>query len=100
MKNLNPVVSTCRHCQHYISEGRRGGHCQQLNAPVQGCWTSCSLAISPFAPSWEATQGITLWPQQQGGLEEEFVAVCLDTDVTIAVSPETLNFLETLTTSS
>lgn len=49
----NASVSACRYCQFYRAEGRRGGHCHQLGVPVQGCWTSCSLALPPFAPLWK-----------------------------------------------
>lgn len=52
--NMNTCsVSTCRSCRYYTPEGRRGGQCQQLSAPVCGSWKSCSLAFPPFAPSWE-----------------------------------------------
>jgi hypothetical protein len=43
------AVSACRHCQFYKPEGRRGGHCQQLDVPVQGQWQACSLSLPPFA---------------------------------------------------
>jgi hypothetical protein len=52
MPALN-VVSTCRHCRYYQLEGRRGGHCQELNAFVEGGWKACQLATSPFTPSWK-----------------------------------------------
>ena len=58
MSNFEPVVSVCRHCQSYRLEGRRGGHCGQLGSLVQGAWKACSLAIPPFAPSWESQEGI------------------------------------------
>lgn len=60
MSDLNLAVTSCRHCQHYQGEGRRGGHCQQLGAQVQGAWKSCSLAIPPFSPSWETPQPLVL----------------------------------------
>ena len=47
------LTSACRHCRHYTPEGRRGGNCQQLSVPVQSHWKACSLAVSPFRPSWE-----------------------------------------------
>ena len=53
MKNSNCPTQTCRHCRFYTPEGRRGGHCQQLNVEVQGGWTACSLAIPPFESAWE-----------------------------------------------
>ncbi|MBW4631497.1 MAG: hypothetical protein KME30_06230 [Iphinoe sp. HA4291-MV1] len=53
MKQIKSLTSACRYCRYYKPEGRRGGICQQLGAPVQGNWKACSLAIPPFAPSWE-----------------------------------------------
>ncbi|MDX2216646.1 MAG: hypothetical protein SFY66_25505 [Oculatellaceae cyanobacterium bins.114] len=64
MNTPNLGVSVCRHCQYYRAEGRRGGYCQQLCAEVQGAWKSCSLAIPPFAPNWEALPGIIAWRNQ------------------------------------
>ena len=58
MSNFKPVVSVCRHCQNYSLEGRRGGYCNQFDGLVQGSWKACSLAIPPFAPSWESRLGI------------------------------------------
>ena len=58
MRDFEPVVSVCRHCQNYTLEGRRGGHCNQLGSLVKGSWKACSLAIPPFAPSWESQSGI------------------------------------------
>lgn len=45
--------SSCRLCQFYRSQGRNGGHCQKLGVSVSSHWASCSLALPPFAPSWE-----------------------------------------------
>ncbi len=53
MKPIKFLTSACRYCRHYQPEGRRGGMCQQLGAPVQASWKACSLALPPFAPSWE-----------------------------------------------
>jgi hypothetical protein len=58
MKNASCSTQTCRHCRFYTPEGRRGGHCQQLNVEVQGGWTACSLAIPPFESAWENLEGI------------------------------------------
>jgi hypothetical protein len=30
--------------------------CQQLGARVQAGWKACSLALPPFAPSWETLE--------------------------------------------
>lgn len=55
---LNPVTSACKSCRFYTPEGRRGGNCQQLGVPVRGGWKACSLALPPFAPSWESLEEI------------------------------------------
>jgi hypothetical protein len=56
MKPINSLTSACRYCRHYKPEGRRGGMCQQLGAHVQAAWKACSLALPPFAPSWETLE--------------------------------------------
>ncbi len=53
MKRSDPLASACRHCRHYVHEGRRGGNCGQLNVLVQGSWKACSLALPAFAPNWQ-----------------------------------------------
>ena len=30
--------------------------CQQFGSPVQAGWKACSLALPPFAPSWETLE--------------------------------------------
>jgi len=60
MKTPNVLTSACRSCRYFQPEGRRGGLCQQLGAPVRGSWKACSLALPPFAPSWERLEGIML----------------------------------------
>ncbi|HBB32182.1 MAG TPA: hypothetical protein DDZ80_17705 [Cyanobacteria bacterium UBA8803] len=47
------LPSVCRCCQFYKFQGHSGGYCQQLGVPVRSAWRSCSLALPPFAPSWE-----------------------------------------------
>jgi hypothetical protein len=56
MKPIKFLTSSCRYCRHYQPEGRRGGMCQQLGASVQAGWKACSLALPPFAPSWETLE--------------------------------------------
>ncbi|MDB9372438.1 hypothetical protein [Nodularia sphaerocarpa] len=56
MKPIKILTSACRYCRHYQPEGRRGGMCQQLGSPVQAGWKACSLALPPFAPSWETLE--------------------------------------------
>jgi hypothetical protein len=70
-----PLTSACRHCRHYMPEGRRGGLCQQLSVPVQGQWKACSLAVSPFGSSLENIEEIPLWQEQVATLPEPAVAV-------------------------
>jgi hypothetical protein len=53
MKNANFPISACRYCRYYQPEGRRGGCCQMLGAPVQGSWKACELSLPAFAPSWD-----------------------------------------------
>jgi hypothetical protein len=56
MKPITHLASACRYCRHYQPEGRRGGNCQKLGAPVQGTWKACNLALPAFAPSWETLE--------------------------------------------
>ncbi|MBW4626411.1 MAG: hypothetical protein KME49_13140 [Brasilonema octagenarum HA4186-MV1] len=58
MKQIKSLTSACKHCRYYDIEGRRGGFCQQLGAPVRGSWKACSLAIPAFAPSWENLEDV------------------------------------------
>lgn len=60
MKTINPLTSACRHCRYYQPEGRRGGMCQRLGAPVQSTWEACALAIPAFATTWEDMEGIKI----------------------------------------
>ena len=46
------LISSCRHCRHYTPEGRRGGHCGQLDALVHGDWKACPFAVSAFPAHW------------------------------------------------
>lgn len=65
MESINPLTSACRYCRHYQPEGRRGGMCQQLNAPVQAGWKACSLAVPAFAPAWECLEDAWSLPVAQ-----------------------------------
>ncbi len=58
MKAIKFLASSCRYCRYYRPEGRRGGACKQLGAPVKGNWKSCSLSLPPFAPSWERLEDV------------------------------------------
>lgn len=69
MKSANAPSLACRHCKFYLPEGRRGGNCKKLSAPVQSNWKACTLALPPFAPSWENIDNMMLWPQHAIQLE-------------------------------
>lgn len=61
MKCSDSPVSACRHCRHYVPEGRRGGACGQLNdVLVQGSWKACSLALPVFIANWQFERIMTL----------------------------------------
>ncbi|MEC4811866.1 MAG: hypothetical protein SAK29_01070 [Scytonema sp. PMC 1069.18] len=62
MKHMKSLTSACRYCRYYQPEGRRGGVCHQLGAPVRGHWKACSFALPPFAPSWESLEGVWSLP--------------------------------------
>jgi hypothetical protein len=74
MQRLNFMISSCRHCQFYQLEGRRGGQCQQLGVPVQAAWKACQLAIPPFAPSWEGLDGVAGWQKETVGVQGSLTA--------------------------
>jgi hypothetical protein len=62
-------ISSCRHCQNYTHEGRRGGSCKALNVVVQGSWQACHLAISTFQ-AIEPIEELVCWiPRLQQPLE-------------------------------
>jgi hypothetical protein len=65
MKPIKFLTSACKYCRHYQPEGRRGGVCQQLGAPVLGSWKACSLALPAFAPSWESLEDAWSLPEAQ-----------------------------------
>lgn len=50
--------SRCRGCKFYQFQGSRGGHCHKLGVLVHGHWRACSLALSPFAITWEVDEEI------------------------------------------
>ena len=56
MDSSHNLASTCRCCQYYTPEGRRGGQCSQLHVSVKGSWSGCQLAIPTFAMAWEVDQ--------------------------------------------
>jgi hypothetical protein len=60
MKSSDFLTSACRLCRYYSPEGRRGGHCSQLNVSVQGSWNACTLAMPVFEPKW-TFQRIPVW---------------------------------------
>lgn len=74
MKSPTSPKLSCRHCRYYTPEGRRGGHCQQLNVAVQSAWKACTLAVPPFAPAWENLEGIIAWQQTTLAAMQQHVA--------------------------
>ncbi len=89
MKSLAGNISSCRHCSFYRSEGRRGGSCQRLGVPVQGSWSVCPLAASPFRPSLKNLSAVVKWQGFDMKAEINSVSLPLESDLTIA--PEKLN---------
>jgi hypothetical protein len=57
MKLIKSLTSTCRCCRYYQPQGRRGGMCEKLSAPVQGVWKACPFALAAFVTSWETLEG-------------------------------------------
>lgn len=74
MKTFKCSTSACQFCRYYQIEGRRGGTCQQLGVPVKANWKACSLALPPFAPSWENFEKI--WLDDQHLLREDLAVNC------------------------
>ena len=56
MKPITPLTSTCRYCRYYQPEGRRGGQCHKLSAPVEALWKACPLALPAFSTYWETLE--------------------------------------------
>lgn len=63
MKSNDAFTSNCRHCRFYSPEGRRGGHCNQLNVAVRSSWKACSLATPIFEQDWEFP-GLPVWHRE------------------------------------
>ncbi len=76
MKTVNFLVSACRYCRYYKSEGRRGGTCQLLDVSVHGGWKACHLAIPAFAPSWENLEDMMNLPDAMPAVAEARFQVC------------------------
>ncbi|MEI2583385.1 hypothetical protein [Scytonema sp. PRP1] len=86
MKQMKSLTSACKYCRYYKLEGRRGGFCQQLGAPVLGNWKACSLALPPFAPSWENLEDVWALPNAKpvlaSGLNKAALAPVQETATT------------------
>ncbi|KAB8335087.1 hypothetical protein SD80_001620 [Scytonema tolypothrichoides VB-61278] len=85
MKQMKSLTSACRYCRYYNLEGRRGGFCQQLGAPVRGNWKACSLALPPFAPSWENLEDVWSLPDATSVLTADLNKPALDPVEEIAI---------------
>ncbi|MBF2036950.1 MAG: hypothetical protein IGR92_16110 [Leptolyngbyaceae cyanobacterium T60_A2020_046] len=57
-------VSCCQRCRYYTPEGRRGGQCSQLDVPVQGKWTACSLATPFFLEPLRPLEALPVWSEE------------------------------------
>lgn len=86
MRSADPSISSCKRCQFYQSEGRRGGQCGQLNVPVQGAWKACCLAVLPFSlprkQDWENLENLMAL---QTPLEQN---VLLEAEKVVAEEPQ------------
>jgi hypothetical protein len=76
MKMPNVLTSACRYCRYFQPEGRRGGLCHQLGAPVRGDWKACALALPPFAPSWETLEEMVILSEGEQRLLNSKVSNC------------------------
>ncbi len=94
MKSLADNISSCRYCSFYRLEGRRGGSCQRLGVPVQGSWSVCPLAVSPFKPSLKNISGLVNW--QEFDMKAEINAVAIPLEAELTAASEKLN-LENVT---
>lgn len=81
MKSLEPSISFCRHCRYYLSEGRRGGHCQKLNVSVKSQWNACSVSAPPFLPPWNGLGDIMIWQQKALEVQEAVEANAFHEDL-------------------
>ncbi|MBD2437294.1 hypothetical protein [Nostoc sp. FACHB-110] len=93
MKPINFLTSACRYCRHYKPEGRRGGMCQQLGAPVQATWKACSLALPPFAPSWETLEDSWSLPDATPVLGTSHSLVSGTENIAVLPVEETVNLI-------
>lgn len=89
MKSLTGNISSCRHCSFYRSEGRRGGSCQKLGVPVQGSWSVCPLAMSPFEPKLKDLPEMVNW--QGFSLKAEIASLGLPLESELTIASEKLN---------
>ncbi len=90
MKTTNLLVSACRYCRYYKSEGRRGGTCQLLDASVHGGWKACALAIPAFAPSWENLEDMMNLPDAMPAVIGSHPLVCnLESNTVISSTSNT-----------
>ena len=100
MKTLLSSKSVCRRCRYYEPEGRRGGHCQQLNVAVQGDWTACVLAIPPFSPAWESFEDIMVWQQKTLVAMEASAELAMTDALSEVAMADTASVYETTALSS
>jgi hypothetical protein len=98
MKNTKSLTSACKYCRYYKLEGRRGGSCQQLGAPVLGHWKACSLALPPFAPSWETLEEVWSLPEPKpvlaSGIHQNVILTKESQRVTVQLKESALHNAE------
>ena len=70
MEASHTLTSSCRCCQYYTPEGRRGGNCSQLQVPVKGNWKACQLGMTAFSMSWEEAQKVVVLTEKTQPLPE------------------------------
>lgn len=72
MKSSHCAISTCKNCQCFRAEGRRGGTCEQLNTFAAPDWKACPLAIPAFESLESNLEGYGQVPSPLVVLEHSF----------------------------
>ncbi|MBE9039281.1 hypothetical protein IQ235_00530 [Oscillatoriales cyanobacterium LEGE 11467] len=95
MKTSNCLISACRSCRYYKPEGRRGGQCQLLGAPVRGGWKACCHAFPPFTPSWEHFEELMTIDSEEATMHERLPLHSSKPSPTKTVAAKSVASLET-----
>jgi hypothetical protein len=82
MSNIDFLASNCGLCAHYAPQGRRGGHCRQLNSIVESKWDACPLFTTPFNATTSSVsqkgQGKETEPMFSEAFQEAYAKRILD----------------------